>query len=83
MLIAHEASKLQDIKVECPTKFTIQSMLTEQRVGLMKEEGPGLIPGRCDEPQTLTALKTKPLLKIARLQSISLQSSDLSLHGTF
>ena len=42
MLIAHEASKLQDIKVECPTKFTIQSMLTEQRVGFMKEEGPGL-----------------------------------------
>ena len=59
MLLAHEASKLQDIKVEGPRKFTIESRLIEQRVGLMKEEGPGLILGRCDDPQTLTALKNK------------------------
>ena len=59
MLLAHEASKLQDIKVEGPRKFTIESRLIEQRVGLIKEEGPGLILGRCDDPQTLTALKNK------------------------
>ena len=53
------ASKLQDIKVEGPRKFIIESRLIEQRVGLMKEEGPGLILGRCNDPQTLTALKNK------------------------
>ena len=59
MLLAHEASKLQDIKVGGPRKFTIESRLIEQRVGLMKEEGPGLILGRCDDPQTFTVLKNK------------------------
>ena len=62
MLLAHEASKLQDIKFEGPRKITIERKLIEQRVGLMKEEGPGLILGRCDDPQTLTVLKSKILL---------------------